>query len=234
MNVFCEYFFNIFLYPTLDRALGIRIDRLIGRQGLFNIAMISGENIIFAFVTSIAIVIKIGFYTVAMHNDNNGVKNEIIIYFGDFFDNLYYLLTTSYIFLSLLLFLTILGGLPGLIFLNYNSYYMIYSMFERNKVKQRYGQLEAISKSFSITKGNRIKLFFSNMILFSSVVLIFLSLSQKLIIYGFEINSAIKLFCIDFIIVYTIRNNYNLDVIDKERIKKEDEMMGVKDKSKKG
>jgi hypothetical protein len=184
-------------------------------------------------LTSFAIAIKLGFYTVAMHNDNDGIAGEIIIYFGDFFNNCYNLLTTFYVFVPLLIFLSMLGGLPGLIFLNYNSYFSVYSMFGKNSQKQKYTQLQAISKSFSVTKGNRIKLFFFNTILFSSIVFIFLGLNRKLMVYGFNVSLAIKLFCIDFIIVYTIRNNYNLDGIDKERIKKDDEMMGVVDKSKK-
>ncbi len=170
-------------------------------------------------VTTLTLLVKIGFYVIALNNDKEEIENDIVIYFSDFFNNLFYLFSGLYIFVFLFLFSSIFLVIPGIIFFTYCSFFSMFLIVRKTRDGKKYGQLEAISKSFSITKGQRLKLlFFNNLIIWPILFFIFISRYSVILIGGYNAMIIIRLFLIDFVIIYLLNIGFNLEKIENEYI----------------
>jgi hypothetical protein len=206
VNVFVKLFFHGFIFRLLDDTMARGIDNVFGGY------IFSGRNIVLAFTTSLALIVKLGFYVIAINNDRENVENEVMIYFSDFIANMYYIFTSTYTFLFLLMFLSIFV-LPGIIFLNCCTYFIIYSVFKRQENAKRYGPIEAILKSFSASNGNRLKLILCNTILFALSVVILINSNFSIIISGISIIPVVKMCIVDFNIAYLLNIGFDIDKI---------------------
>lgn len=211
LNSFCLYFFYNFLYNLITDLIANKFDILLNNNFL------TADRIIFSTLVSIAIIVKTGFYVIAINNDKEDVNNELIIYISDFLNNSFYLFTSSFVFLFLFLFMSILI-LPGIIFVNCCIFYIIFALLRKQTNDKRYTQTGSISKSFSITKGNRIKLVFFNSILLCLFIFSYLNFNYPIMLGGFNINFFIKQIFIDFLIVYFLNVGFDLEKIENKKM----------------
>ncbi len=213
INTFCYYFFRKKLYFLLVKAIYDRVEPNFFANNNFILNLIP-----FFIVTTLAIIVKVGFYVIALNNDKEEIENDIIIYFSDFFNNLFYLFSGLYIFVFLFLFSLILV-IPGIIFFTYCPFFSMFLIVRKTRDNKKYGQLEAISKSFSITKGQRLKLLiFDNIIIFSILFFVFKYRYGMILVGGYNVMMILRLFLIDFIIIYILNIGFNLEKIENEYI----------------
>lgn len=228
LNGILYYLFNIFLFDVLDRTFTVKLARFVNGE------YINPPMIFFIFLIITKIIVKLSFYTVALNNDLEEVKNDIIIYAGEFLNNIYYIFISGYAFI----FLGILISAPivtGIFYFNYCIFFMIYAIIrKKNSSGERYSPIEAISKSFAITKGKRIKIFVVNTIIIACTLFIMAHLPQEIIVNKINIHYLVTMLIFDFIIVYLLRIGFTLDNIETTRMEeaKQKEMEKQRDASK--
>lgn len=208
LNGILYYLFNSFLFDVLDRTFSVKLARFINGE------YINPPMIFFIFLIITKIIVKLSFYTIALNNDLEDVKNDITIYIGDFLNNIYYIFISSYafVFLGLLISAPII---TSIFYFNYCIFFMIYVIVRRKgSLEERYGPVETISKSFSITKGKRIKIFLVNTIIIISTLFIISKLPEEIIVNKVNIHYLITMFIFDFVIVYLLRIGFALDKIE--------------------
>ena len=228
LNGILYFLFNSFLFDVLDRTFTVKLAKVINGKYL-NPPMIF---LIFVIITKI--IVKLSFYTIALNNDFEDIKNDIMIYVGDFINNIYHIFISSYAFI----FLGVLISAPiitGIFYFNYCIFFMIYVIARRkNSSEERYNPIETISKSFAITKGNRIKIFIVNTLIIISTLFLINQLPNEIIVNKVNINYLIKMLIFDFIILYLLKIGFVLDKIDNAKIEeaKQKEMEKQRDASK--
>lgn len=211
INVFCYCVFRKYLYTIMVDIIYNRLDLDTFVDNNFFLDIIP-----FTIITTLTLIVKIGFYVIALNNDKEEIENDIVIYFSDFFSNLFYLFAGIYIFLFLLILASILI-IPGITFFIYYSFFPIFLVVRKTRDGKKYGQLEAISKSFSITKGYRFELLvFNSLIVFSILYFVFISRYYIILAGGYNAMLLIRLFLIDFVIIYILNIGFNLEKIENE------------------
>lgn len=231
VNSFCAYFFMNFLFNLLMDILSVKIDTF------FSSNIFTSERIIGLTLITFTLIVKLGFYVIALNNDKEEIENDITLYFYDFIDSLFYLSTSFYVFLFLGLFISVLV-LPGILFFTFCSFFPIFAVVRKTIEGKRYNQIETISKSFKLTKTKRLKLlFFNNIVIIACVVAYcFFSgffqeyfynylgiVAPEIVLGGFTMNRVIATFFIDFILVFTLNTGFNLEKVEAERIAKIEE-----------
>lgn len=212
LNSITYYFFNKFFYNVLDNLFSANLSRFI--NGVY----INPSSILLTFLIITKIITKISFYTIAINNDVEDVKNDLTIYIGDFINNMFYIFISGYAFL----FVGLLASAPiitSILYFNCCIFFMIYVIEKRkDDAGTRYTTLESISKSFSITKGNRIKIIFFNTIVICFCIFCFYFMPEEIIVNKVNISYLLKMFVADFLIVYLTRVGFELDKIETARI----------------
>lgn len=208
LNGILYYVFNYLLFNVLSELLNSRISYFIDNKYLnLNI-------ILLAFLIITKFIIKYSFYTIALHNDIEEIKNDITIYVGDFITNVFSILVSGYLFVILgIIFGATIIGLP--IYFNYCIFFMIYVLaIKKSGSGSAYTSLESISKSFSITKGMRFKILFVNTIIMTLCVLAIFYMPEEVIVNKLNISFLLKILIVDFILVYLLRIGFELDKIE--------------------
>lgn len=212
LNSVLHYLFNVFLFDVLNKTFTMKM------ANFFNNDYINPPLIFFVFLLITKTIIKLSFYTIALNNDLEDVKNDITIYIGDFINNIYYIFMSGYAFI----FIGLLACAPiitSILYLNCCIFFMIYAVVRRkNDVGERYGPIETISKSFTITKNNRLKLIFVNTIITICVVFCLLYMPKEIIVNKVNIHYVVQLLIFDFVMVYLLRIGFALDKIETEKI----------------
>lgn len=231
VNSFCAYFFMNFLFNLLIDTFGVKID------GFFSSDIFTADRIITCTLITFVLIVKLGFYVIALNNDKEEIENDITLYFYDFIDSLFYLSTSFYAFLFLGLFISILI-LPGILFFTFCSFFPIFAVVRKTLEGKRYNQMETISKSFGLTKTKRLKLLFLNNIIIIACLIAYCFFSgffqeyfynylglttPNIVVGGFVINKLIANLIIDFIIIFTLNTGFNLEKAEAERVAKIEE-----------
>ena len=212
LNGILYFLFNNFLFDVLDRTFTVKLARVINGE------YVNPPMIFFIFLIIIKIIVKLSFYTVAINNDLEEVKNDVIIYIGEFLNNIYYIFMSGYAFVLLGLLISA-PIITGIFYFNYCIFFMIYAIIrKKNNSGERYSPIETISKSFAITKGKRIRLFIVNTIIITLTLLVMKYLPEEIIVNKVNINYLVKMLIFDFIIVYLLKIGFVLDKIETARI----------------
>lgn len=212
LNSILYYLFNSFFYGILNNFFGAQLNTRIGND------YITSSVIFYIFLMITKIIIKLSFYTIAINNDIEDIGNDITIYLGDFVSNILYIFLSGYTFVIFGVILVIIPILPPF-YLNFCCFFMMYTISKRKSGSdERYKAVEAISESFSITNGSRIKIMFFNTIIMVSCVLGIYFMPERVVVHGLDISYILELLIVDFLLVYIIRTGFDLDKIENDKV----------------
>ena len=231
LNPLLYYLFNVFLFGIFYNNFSVTVDRFIANFIVNN--YITADNIFYYLCIILKTIILFAFYSLAINNDKEDIKNDLFLYIGDFIRSLFYIMTTGLTFFVLCLFLSI-GVITGILFFDFCIFSIIIATVRTDEGGKKYSATQAIAESFKLTKNFKLKIFLFNNIIFVLAGIAYYFLPKELYINTFNISPIIKTIIYNVVIIYVIKNFFTLEKVrndELERIaqkeqEKQNEIMG--------
>lgn len=173
------------------------------------------------FLYCVCVVLKTiviaSFYIIAMNNDSEDIKNELLLYITDFSAASFNAVMSGLTFVILTLF-SCLGIVAPIFFVNYCIFFLVFATVRKNEKGDRFSAVASISESFKLTKTFRLKLFLINtIVIFGSLFIVYM-MPTEIYIDTFNISYLLKILITDLVIIYLIKTCFEMEKIRNKKL----------------